>query len=159
MGRIYTIPMKKVTISAAQDVWSVKAGAGKPFRVLKATFGQSTKEGDANAGGLDITISKAGGSYTVGSGGTTPTPVPVQTSDTAFGGTTHMNDTTAIVAGSGSLTLQDAFAFNEQGGYYELPVPEQVYWYMPAEACVVNLPTAPVASIVASGTLTIEEFG
>lgn len=157
MGRFYSIPFTAVAVSAAQDLFEVLAATGKPFYLHEIVVGQSSDYGDAAAEGLTISIKKATGSYTSGSGGSTPTPVKHATNDAAAGPTPECNNTTQAAAGSGALTTIRSDAFNIQGGFQYMPTPEQRILFLPAEACVVSI-TAPADAVTMSGTLVIEEL-
>lgn len=159
MGRRYTIPFSAVAVSAAVDVFEVLAAAGKPFVLREIVLAQSSDYGDAQAEGLSVIIKRATGSYTSGSGGSTPTPGK-NTNTPAAGFTPEANNTSQASAGSGALTTIRAEAFNVQGGYQFLPTPEQAmdaYFFLPTEAVVVSI-TAPADAITLSGTMEVEEF-
>ncbi len=158
MGRFYSIPFSAVAVSAAQDLFEVLAGTGKPFLLHEIVLAQSSDFGDAAAEGLSLLLKKATGSYTSGSGGTTPTPVPHQTGDSAAACTTEVNNTTQAATGSGALTTVRAEAFNVQAGWQYLPTPETRLYFRPAEACVLSV-TVPADAITLSGTMVIEELG
>lgn len=157
MGRMYSIPFSAVSISAAQDLFEILAASAKPFYLHEVVFAQSSDYGDAQAEGLSILIKKATGSYTSGSGGTTPTAVKHATNDASAGPTPEVNNTSQASAGSGALTTIRADAFNVQAGYQYLPTPEQRILFLPTEACVVSI-TVPADAITGSGTAVIEEL-
>jgi hypothetical protein len=158
MGRMYSISFAGVSVSAAQDLFSYKAAAGKPFVLHEVTVMQegTADMGDAQAEALRFSIKRATGAFTAGSAGSTPTPAPHNTSDTAAGGTTHVNDTTQA-----ALTTVRAEPANVQSGWQYLPPPEQrLFFAAPSnpEACVVTV-SAPADAISLSGTMVIEEMG
>lgn len=158
MGRFYSISFAGVAASAAQDLFEVLAAAGKPFILHEVIVSQTTDYGDAAAEGLQILIKRATGSYTSGSGGSTPTPAKHQTSDTAAGVTAEANNTTQASAGSGALTTIRADSWNIQGEFQYLPTPETRLFFSPAEACVIAM-SGPDDAITINGTMTIEELG
>lgn len=157
MGRMYSVPFSAVAVTAAQDLFEVLAAAGKPFILHEIVVGQTSDEGDAQAEGLLILIKKATGSYTSGSGGTTPAAVKHSTNDASAGPTPEANNTTQALVGSGTLATIRAEPFNVQAGYQYLPTPEQRITFMPGEACVVSI-TVPADSLTMSGTLVFEEL-
>lgn len=160
MGRKYTISFSKVSVSAAQDLFEYKAVAGKSFILHEAVCAQDSKYGDANAGGLAVTIKRATGAYSSGSGGSTPTPAPHSTSDTAAGGSAKANNT--VRASGGTITTLRADAFNEQGGWQYLPTPETRFDFASGanpEGVIIGLETAPAAACSMSGSMVIEELG
>lgn len=158
MGRFYTIQTSGVATSVATDVFEVLAASGKPFILHEVVISQSSDYGDSAAEGLTVLIKRATGSYTSGSGGSTPTPGKHCTSDTACGATVEANNTTQASAGSGALTTLRAECFNVQSGYQYLPPPEQRLFFSPAEACVVSL-SAPADAVTLSASMVIEELG
>lgn len=158
MGRFYSIPFSAVAVSAAQDLFEVLAGTNKPFFLHEIVVGQYSDAGDSQAELLAILIKKATGAYTSGSGGTTPTPVPHMTGDSAAAVTVEVNNTSQAAAGSGALTTVRAEAFNVQAGWQYLPTPEQRLYFRPAEACVVSL-SLPADAVTLNGILVIEELG
>lgn len=159
MGRFYTIPIDAVAVTVAQDLFEIKAASAKPFFLHEIVLSQHTDYGDAQAEGLRIRIKRATGSYTSGSGGTTPTAQKHNTSDASCGATLAVNNTTQATAGTGALTVLRPEAFNEQAGHQYLPAPEQRPFFAGGEGCVIDLPTAPADSITVSGCAVIEELG
>lgn len=157
MGRFYSVPFSAVSVSTAVDVFEVLASTGKPFYLHEIIISQSSDYGDAEAEGLNVLIKRATGSYTSGSGGTTVTPAKHNTNDASAGPTAETNNTTQASAGSGALTTVRAEAFNAQAGYQYLPPPEQRFFFLPAEACIVSI-TIPSDAITLSGTLVFEEI-
>jgi hypothetical protein len=87
MGRFYSINVAGVAVSAAQDLFEILAGSGKPFYLHEIVVGQTSDFGDAAAEGLGVRIKRATSGYTSGSGGSTPTPAKHLTSDSASGAT------------------------------------------------------------------------
>jgi len=156
MGRLYSVSVTGVAVSAAQDLWEILAASGKPFYLHELTIGQSSDYGDAAAEGLGIVIKRATGAYTTGSGGTTPTPAKHLTNDAAAG-TVKANNTTQAVAGSGALTTIRSETFNVQAGYQYLPLPEDRLFFLPTEALVVSI-TVPADAVTLSQTAVIEEM-
>lgn len=157
MGRFYSASFSAVSVSAAQDVFEVLAASAKPFILHEVILVQTSDYGDAQAEGLQVTISKATGSYTSGSGGSTGTLRPHLTNDAAAGPTPEFNNTTPASAGTGALTRIRADAFNVQAGYQYVPTPETRILFLPAEAVVVSI-TAPADAVTMSGTIVIEEL-
>lgn len=157
MGRFYTAQFNGVSASAAQDVFEILAATGKPFILHEIVLAQYSDYGDAAAEGLSVLIKRASGSYTSGSGGSTPTLNKHLTNDAAAGPTPEANNTTQASAGSGTLTTIRADAWNVQAGYQYLPPPEQRITFLPAEAVVVSI-TAPADAISLNGSIVIEEL-
>lgn len=158
MGRVYTIQFNGVSASAAQDVFEYKASSAKPFTVHEIILGQISDYKDAEDEGLLILIKRATGAYTSGSGGSSPTPAPHNTSDTAAGGTSKANSTTQAVVGSGALTTLRPDVFNVRAGFQYLPTPETRFFFTVSEGVIVAM-SAPADALTLHGAMVIEEFG
>lgn len=158
MGRVYFVNFDNQSVSAAVDLFEILAGTGKPFVVHRVTIGQSSDYGDAQAEGARILIRRATSGYTSGSGGVTPTVGKALTNDATHGMTVEACNTTAAVAGSGTLTTLVADGFNVQAGWDWFPAPEQRITILPGEALIVNLPTAPADALTMNGTAVVEEL-
>ena len=158
MGRMYYVNFDNQAVTAAVDLFEVLAGTGKPFVLHRVTIGQSSDYGDSQAEGARVLIRRATSGYTSGSGGVTPTVGKALTNDASHGMTVEACNTTAAVAGSGSLTTLVADAFNWQSGWDWFPAPEQRPMFLPGEALIVNLPAAPADSLTMVGTAMVEEL-
>ena len=159
MGRIVSYPVSAVAVTLAQDFFEVLSATGKPFWLHSFNIAQKTDYGDAAAEGLDVLI-KRGIGNTSGSAGTTLAGSAAgkqSTNDANAGPTAEFNNTTQAVAGGGSLTTLFADCFNIQAGYTYLPIPEDRFLFLAAEACIVSI-SAPTDSLTMSGTITIEEL-
>lgn len=159
MGRKFTVQFDNVSVTAAQDFFEIITGATQCLRVLSAFIGQSSDAGDASAELLRVTMKRASGTYTTGSGGTTPTPAPHDFVSPAFGSTVRANSTTAAVVGTGALTVLLAETFNVQSGWYYTPTPEEAIEINPSQALIINLPAAPADALTMSGRVTFEVIG
>lgn len=157
MGRFYTIPLTPTSVAAAVDVFELLAAAGKPFILHEITLSQSSDFGDTQAEGLQVTIKRATGSFTSGTGGSSPTIAKHLTNDAACGITAELVNTTQASAGSGALTTMRNDSFNIQIGYSYLPPPEHRYLYLPTEACIVSI-SAPADAITLLGNAVVEEL-
>jgi hypothetical protein len=156
MGRLYSVPMSSVAVSAAQDLWSLKTSANVPLLLHMVNMSQTTDVGNANEEMLRIRITR--GFTTQGSGGTTPTPAKYRDSgDAAAACTTHMNDTSVANTGTDVVLYEDSW--NTRAGWLWLPTPEDRIWCPVGVIIRVNLPAAPAGSRNCNGTLLFEEFG
>ncbi len=155
-GRVYTVTFENVAVTAAQDLWELTPASNKPIRIIGIMLGQNNKVGDANENMLRIQIIR--GFTTSGSGGTAPTPNPINRSDAAAGFTAEVNNTTLATTGT-TKTLWN-HSMNIRVG--------EEYWF--PEGCgpdcspsdttiVVRLLAAPAASTSMDGTLYVEEMG
>ena len=154
MARTYTVPFTAVSVSAAQDLWEITPADDKPIRVLGLVLGQYSDAGDANAEILSVKISRGWG--TSGSGGTTPTPSPVDPADAAAGFATEMNNTT--VASTGTEVVLFGDTWNTQAGYQMwFPEGTQPECSQANGAILTVRITAPADAITANGTLFVSE--
>jgi hypothetical protein len=155
LPRCYTVQFEDVTVSAAQDLFSLVAATDKPIELVALEFAQNTELGDAAEEQLRIQVIR--GHTTVGSGGTAPTPVPTSPGDTAAGFTSRVNDTTIASAGTAVNVL--GTAFNVRVGYSWGPVPFGMgVWTSGTSRLVVRLLAAPADALDMSGTATVIEY-
>lgn len=157
MGRFYSVNVAAVAVSAASDLFEITAASGKPFILHEVVVSQTSDYADAQAEGLQVTIKRATGSFTSGSGGSMPTPAKHATNDGSATSSVEANNTTQASAGSGALTTIRADSFNVQGGYQYLPTPETRLVFLGGEACVISM-SAPADGITVNQTAVIEEL-
>lgn len=154
MGRVYTVQFENVTVSAAQDFFEITPADDKPVKLKGLVLSQSSDVGDAAEELLRISIIR--GHATSGSGGTAPTPAPLDPVDTAAGFTAEANNTT--IASTGTAVTLHSEQFNIRSGY-------QIWWPPGCEprasqaqtTIVVRLLAAPADALSMSGTLYVEE--
>lgn len=159
MGRIYRVPMAFTSHSAAGDLIELIAPAGGLLKIHRVKLAQKNIEGDANADMIGISLKRATGSYTSGSGGTGVTPVPLDGSDVAASFTAELANTTDAAAGSGALTTVHSDAWHVAGGYDHLEEPEARPQCGVSEAFLLTLDDAPDAATQIGGFIDVEEFG
>lgn len=158
IGRVYTVTFENVSISAAQDLFEITPGDDKPVRLLGivlSNVGGTADAGDAQEELLRLTVRR--GYATSGSGGTAPTPQPLNSVDTAAGFAAEVNNTTVATAGTGVLLHADG---------WNVRIPYQQFWtpetYIMASQSntilVVRLDSAPADAISVSGTIYLEEI-
>lgn len=112
MARAYTVTFSGA-LSAAADLFEIVAPAAGTIKLAALSMGQSTDYGDAQAEGLALTIKR--GNTTSGSGGSSATPAPLNSSDAAPSGTYEVGNTTQATGGSPVTLWQDAL--NIQAGW------------------------------------------
>jgi hypothetical protein len=156
MSRVYTVQFDNVSVSAIQDLFEITPADDKPVDILGLFLSQTgvADVGDANEECLPVQIIR--GFTTSGSGGSAPTPAPIDPIDTASGFTSEVNNTT--VANTGTTATLHSDNFNVRVGY-------QNWW--PDGCCpgasqanttiVVRLTRAPADAITLSGTLYVRE--
>lgn len=154
MGRIYTASFDDVSISAVQDLLSVKASAAVAIAIHQIVLGQrSLTSWEARP----LRFMRYSGAFTDGSGGNAATPRPHSTGDAAAVASARINDTTTFSGGTSLTLLTDEWVF--LNNYLYLPAPEDRIILAPSQAFVLRLPTAPSAGMSASGSITFEEIG
>jgi len=155
MGRIYTVTFAAVAVTAVQDLFEVVAAAGKNCRILALYLAQYSDAKDAEEELLSILLKS--GATTSGSGGSSPTPVPMNVTDAAAGFSAETNNTTKATAGT--IVTHHADAWNVRVPY-QLILPEQMQVELTgSRRFTVELVNAPTDSITVNGTLYVEEFG
>lgn len=159
MGRKYTAQTNGVAVTAQQDFIEILAPTDAVVIVHDIEISQTSDAGDAQEEMLSIKMVRGVGSVTSGSGGTTPTPQPIEDGDAAFGGTTEMNNTTKMVVGSGTLETLAAWAWNVRIPFQKIFTPETRPVISPGNRLTVELATTPADSITCNCTVTFEEVG
>lgn len=157
MGRVYTVTFAAVSVTAAQDFFTIPSSSTQTIKALSAFIGQSSDAGDASAELLRVRVRRASGAYTQGTGGTTPTANPHHFSDAAYGGSIHANDTTPGSGGTIATIMEETF--NVQSGWYWTPIPEEALILSPSQFLIVDLPAAPADALTMSGRVTFEVEG
>lgn len=154
MGRMYSVSFSDVAVTVQQDLFEIVAAAGRTLIVRGLELSQSSEVGDAQEEGLSILFKS--GQTTSGSGGSAPTPIPMDFNDNAAGCSAETNNTTK--ASAGTIVTHRAAHWNVRAPYL---------WMMPPEMCIritggrrftVELATTPADSITMSGTLYLEEM-
>lgn len=153
MGRIYEVPFSNVSVSAVQDLLSVQSTSGMAFKLLEIVLGQITV---ATVENLRLTLKRFSGAYTIGSGGSSVTPVKHNFGDAAATVTARANDTTQTTGGTSSIIRADVF--NEINGYQYLAIPDKEIILPPSQAFILSLDTAPAAARTMNGSLLLEEL-
>lgn len=155
-NRIYTVPILAVASPAAIfDAWEIRPADDKPVEIMGLFLGQSSDVGDANAENLTIRVIR--GFTTSGSGGSTPTPSPLNRSDSAAGFSAETMNTTIATTGTTVDLHNDVW--NTQAGY-PLWLPEGCEWEASqADTSIVIRISAPADAITVSGTIYVREQG
>lgn len=153
-GRVYSVVFSAVAVSAAQDLFEISPADDKPIEIVGIELGQSSDAGDAADELLQITIVR--GFTTSGSGGTAPTPAPLNPNDSAAGFAAEVNNTTQ--ANTGTTATLATTCWNVRAGY--------IQWFpegmrpsaSQANTTMVVKQTAPADAITMSGTLYVREL-
>lgn len=157
LGRVVIVDTGYQSVSAAQDLLEVKLGAAQAGFLLAARVMQSSEEPSTEAEELQVSVKRAAGAFTSGSGGGAATVVKGQSGDAAHGlATTERNNTTQAAAGSGTLEAVDAGAFNVLAGELNFDYgPELMVPLGPSEAVVLSLDEAPADAITMRAVLKL----
>lgn len=158
-GQIYFAHFSGQAETTAFDLWELLAPADMCLALHMITFSQSTEAGDAEAEMLNVVFKRATGSFTSGSGGSSPTLTPKNQGQVAASATLEANNTTIAVVGSGTLTEFWTEAFNVQAGYQHLPIPENRFILSPSTALIVTMSSTPADSVTFNATIVWEEIG
>lgn len=158
MGRIYSIVFENVSVSASQDFFEITPADDKPVRILGVQLGNvggAADAGDAQEELLRLTIIR--GFTSSGSGGSAPTPSPLNPNDAAAGFTAEVNNTTK--ANTGSTVTLFADSINVRIPYQQYFTPETCPQANQGNTTiVVRLEAAPADAVSMSGTLWVEEL-
>lgn len=155
-NRIYTVIFSAVAVTAQVDLFEIRPADDKPVEIMGLFLGQSSDFGDAQAELLAYSVIR--GFTTSGSGGSTPTPAPLNRSDTAAGFSAETLNTT--LATTGTTATLHADTFHVSAGE-KLWLPEGCEWEASQAdtSIVVRLAAAPADSLTMSGTLYVREQG
>lgn len=156
MARVYSAVFEGISVSVAQDLFSLQPASNKPCVIHEVHITQDTGETSEQ---LPVRLRRLPATFTVGSGGAAVTPGKVgPSSDAASGATVRRNDTTIATTNGTAETLRRA-GDNVLNGWHWVFTPETRLVIVNGEGFVVHLPTAPGAALTMSGELIFEEAG
>lgn len=158
MGRIVTFDTGWQSVSAVQDLFELKLAATQAGFLHSCRIMQSTEEAASEAEQLKISVKRATGSFTSGSGGGTAAVVKGQSGDPAHGlSTIERNNTTQASAGSGTLEEIDSGSFAVLSGEWERTyTPELRKPIGPSEAVLLSLEETPADAITMRAYIDLE---
>lgn len=156
MGMIYTAQFNGVAVTAQQDFFEVTLPSDCVALIHFIELTQTTELGDAQEEQLLILLKRGVGS-TSGSGGTTPTPVKLESGFAAAGCTVEANNTTKMTGGT--ISTLEPSSWNIRAEKTWLATPELRYPMSPAERFTVELASTPADSITMNGVIKWEEIG
>lgn len=152
---VYTVEFENVAVTASQDFFEITPADDRPVALLGLELYQYTDFADAAEEILRCRIIR--GHATGGSGGSAPTPRPIDPRSAAAGFAAEVNNTT--IASTGSPVNLTSFYFNIRVGY--------MIWWPPRiqpkadqadTTIVVRLLANPTDSLSMCGTLYVEEL-
>jgi len=154
-GQVYTAVFESVTVVALQDLFEIIAPADA---ILEIMYWKITQEESETSEQLGYATKMAAGTYTTGSGGTTPTPAKSMTGDPASGATAKVNNTTQAVVGTGTLVTTRREGENILNGVEWIYLPDDRPIISPTDAFIIGLMVAPT-SLEMSGVVEWIEKG
>lgn len=155
MGRLYTVQFENVAVTAAQDFFEISPADDKPVIIHAIHLSQHSDTGDTAEEMLRLSIIR--GHTTSGSGGSAPTPAPLDPNDAAAGFAAEVNNTT--IASTGTTVTLHSESFNIRSGWVYMPTPEcRPKASQGNTTIVVRLNAAPADSLSMSGTIYVEEL-
>jgi len=156
MSGVYSAQFTGVAITAAQDLFELVAGSGKPIVVLGFEIGQTTDVGDAAEEILSLNFNS--GQTTSGSGGSSVTPAATDTGNTvAASATCEANNTTK--ASAGTILTHWSGTWNIRVPQEKVFTQEQQIIIAASRRCTLELVGAPADSITVNGTIWFQEIG
>lgn len=154
MGRIYSVPFAQVTVTAAQDLISVKNSTSMVVKILACELTQSSTPAYAMQ---RVRYKRLTGTQSLdGTGGSAVTAHRHMTGDALASFTGRTNDTTQSIASSTYIIER---AFNVSGAYIDSELPETVRYLGPGEKFVLDFPAIAVGSLAWNGHAVVEEIG
>jgi hypothetical protein len=154
-GRYYTAFFNDVTITAAQDLFELVAASTCCTELLEIHLSQQTEIGDAMEEMLNVVVKT--GATTTGSGGTTPTAVPLSFGDAAAESTTKVNNTTKATAGT--IVTHQVWWWNVRVPFDQIWTPDTTIVLAPSRRLTVELVAAPADTMDVSGWICFKEVG
>lgn len=150
MGRMYTVLMDGISVSAAGDLLQIAPAANKPIKIHRMMLSQHTDETSQQ---LAVDVVKAA---TDGSGGTSVTASPNTPGTPAAGTTCLRNNSTAA---TGTITVYYKRGDNSLNGWDYDPTNEEMFEVQSSDVAVVRLLAAPTAALTMTCTVIFEELG
>lgn len=160
MGRIYTVVMQGTVTAAGGDTdWlEVLPADDKPVKLRGFLLSQISEVGDTAEEGLRFSVLLLAATVTSGSGGSAPTPNPMDSADSAAGFAAEVNNT-AVATTSGATKTIVELGWNERNSPYEMWFPDPAFApkAKQGEALVVRQQTTLADDMTACATFWLEE--
>lgn len=160
MGRIYSVTHQGTITNAGgdNDLLEILPADDKPVKLRGFSLSQISELGDTAEEGLRISIKRLGATVTSGSGGSTPTPSPMDSADAAAGFAAETGNTT-VATTSGSTVLLDELGWNIRNSPYEHWYPDERFCpkAKQGEALVVRMESTPADDFTGEFTFWLEE--
>lgn len=160
MSRIYTVVFQGTVTAAGGDTdWlEITPADDKPVKLRGMKVGQISEVGDTQEEGLRISIIRLPATFTSGSGGSAPTPAPLDSADAAAGFAAEVNNTT-VATTSGTAIIVEEIAWNNRNSPYETWWPDPAFApkVKQGEGMVVRQQTTLADDMTACFTFYLEE--
>lgn len=158
MGRYYSVSFSAVAVSAAQDLFELNApaNAGARIRLHDVRLVQTSDVATSDSEVLRVSVLRYSSGSTSGSGGSAPTPAPLESGDPAATFTAEVNNTTTTTGGSSVTLVEDGFNVLGGGAFALSIPPDRRPSAVNGERLVIRL-TAPADALTMSGTAIVEE--
>lgn len=159
MSRIYAVPWTATVTNSGgnADLWEFLPADDKPIKLRGLKFGQISEVGDTAEEGLQISIVRMTATVTSGNG-TSVTPVPMDSADTAAGFTAEYNGAT-VATTSGTTTIIEYFGWNIRNSPFEMWWPDERFApkVKQGEGLLIRLDTTVADDLTFAGVAYIEE--
>lgn len=157
MSRVYTVRFAALSFSAQTDFFEITPADDKPCRILGILLGQSSDVGDAASENIPIKVVHLAATLTSGSGGASPTAIPLDPSSAAASFGAETGNTTIATSTNGETVLMED-VWNVNAGY-QLWFPQGIepLARQGAALCVRSY-GAPADALTTHGTLFVEEL-
>lgn len=157
MPRRYSVESNNVVVSAAQDLMQIIGATGKTLKIKRVHVG-ATNTTLVTAQSLQLQAKYLPVTVTNGSGGSAPTPVPLDPGDSAASFTAKANNTTQA-SSSGTATIQQAWGVHIFAGLdFTFPIGAEPI-VGPSESWVLTLPSTVTTPVNLTTTVEVEETG
>lgn len=157
MPRRYVTGTENVSVSAAQDLVQVIGATGKLVRIKRCFVG-ATNTTLVTAQSLRLRCRFLPATVTNGSGGSSPTFVPVDPGDAAASVTAKANNTTPATTSGTPVVLQDIGVHIFAGWDFSWPAGAEPV-VGPSESFVFELLSTVTGTVNLSATVEVEEAG
>lgn len=152
--RVYTVVIPgTASPAAAFDLFELVPAAAKPIKLLRIRIAQTS---ESSAEEEQIALSVIRGHSTSGSGGSTPTAIPLRSTNSAAGFTPETMNTTQATGGTPVTLVEDAW--NTRAGCDIAFAPEEAPMAVNGERLVVAS-GAPADAVTIRATLWFGEEG
>ena len=154
-GRVYSAQVNGSAQTAQVDFFEIVAASDGVVELLEFGISQLSEVADAAEEMLLVLVKT--GSTTSGSGGSSPTVVPRQLGDSAFGGTVEAMNTTK--ATSGTIVTHMAVNWNIRVPFEKVFTPETTIIVNPSTRLTIELATTPADSVTFAAYVVFREIG